>query len=356
MLGPCLASLQGLVDEIVVVDTGSVDDTVAIATSYGARVVHHPWTDDFAAARNVALEHVTAEWVLYIDADERVIDGDRTALESALTATDAVAFRVWLRPSLDSTPYREYRVWRNDPRIRFEGVIHEQVVSAIHEVADTDGATVELLDLFLQHVGYEGDQTRKHHRNLPLLRVRLEQQPDNLFVHHHLARVLDGLDRADEAEAVLVGALEVARRTGHPYGALVYTDLVVRRRARAEPVTELLAEGRRVHPDNLVLAYLEGDDLIDHERYDEAAACFKRILATDTSRLPPDSPSYEERLFGDLTLERLALALFRAGRYAESAAAYAAAEAADPARPEYAIKRQLAERRAASGGGAQPFG
>ena len=48
---------------------------------------------------------------------------------------------------------------------------------------DTDGATVELLDLFLQHVGYEGDQTRKHHRNLPLLRVRLEQQPDNLFVH-----------------------------------------------------------------------------------------------------------------------------------------------------------------------------
>ena len=63
----CLASVQGLVDEMVVVDTGSTDDTVAIAESFGARMGHFPWTDDFAAARNESLRLCTGGWVLVLD-------------------------------------------------------------------------------------------------------------------------------------------------------------------------------------------------------------------------------------------------------------------------------------------------
>ena len=110
-LGPCLESIQGLVDEIVVVDTGSTDESPAIAVACGARVVHHRWRDDFADARNVSLDEAGGQWILYIDADERVVEGSRAYLEARLNGASEAAFRVWLKPRLDSTPYREYRLW-----------------------------------------------------------------------------------------------------------------------------------------------------------------------------------------------------------------------------------------------------
>ena len=75
LLEQCLRSLQGLVDETVVVDTGSTDRTQIIAQEYGARLYEFKWRNDFAAARNHALNQVRGEWVLYIDADERVRPG-----------------------------------------------------------------------------------------------------------------------------------------------------------------------------------------------------------------------------------------------------------------------------------------
>ncbi len=176
-LAACLASLEGIVDDVVVVDTGSVDDTVAIATRLGARVYHHPWTDNFSDARNAALDHAAGRWILYIDADERLRPIARERIVALLDDADEVAFRVWLRPFLGATPAREYRLWRNDPRIRFVGVIHEKVVPAIQAVALADGRGIGLCDLELDHLGYESDQARKHERNLPLLRAQLRAEP-----------------------------------------------------------------------------------------------------------------------------------------------------------------------------------
>jgi tetratricopeptide (TPR) repeat protein len=352
MLPDCLASLRDLVDEIVVVDTGSVDDTVEIAKSCGATIVHHRWSDDFAAARNVSLDHTTGEWVLYVDADERIEPGDHQRVRAMLADATEAAFRVLLKPSIDSTAYREYRLWRNDPRVRFEGAIHERVSTAIHRMAEQDGREIGLIDILIQHIGYEGDQTAKHHRNLPLLRRQLIDEPENLFVWHHLARVLAGLGEADESERVLEQAVAVATAQPHdePLGVLVYAELVERRRARGAPVAELLAEAIASYPSNCVLWYLEGQVLTEASAYDDAIARFDRLLATDTNAFPPGSPSYDERLFGDLAHAGRALALFRAGRFADAADAYASAERLSPATREYTVKRQLAAARAAAAG------
>ena len=193
VLDACLASIREVVDEIVVVDTGSVDDSAEIAARHGARVIHHAWRDDFAEVRNVALDAAQGDWILYIDADERLAPVDRRTVEQLLRGADAVAFRVLLRPQVRSTPYFEYRIWRSDPRIRFHGQIHEKVTPAISAVAAADGRPIDDCRLLLTHVGYEGDQTHKHRRNLPLLRAELAREPDNLFNRHHLARVLTGL-------------------------------------------------------------------------------------------------------------------------------------------------------------------
>ena len=80
----CLASVQGLFDEIVVVDTGSKDRTVEIARSFGARVFDFVWVDDFAVARNAALARATGDYAFWLDADDLVDPPERVKLEALL--------------------------------------------------------------------------------------------------------------------------------------------------------------------------------------------------------------------------------------------------------------------------------
>src|SRR5580658_9036899 len=94
-LDGCLRSLRGLVDEIVVVDTGSSDASVEVARSHGAIVAHEPWQGGFAAPRNRSLELCSGEGILYIDADERVRAGDHEERRRRLAAAvDHAAFRI----------------------------------------------------------------------------------------------------------------------------------------------------------------------------------------------------------------------------------------------------------------------
>jgi tetratricopeptide (TPR) repeat protein len=349
-LAECLTSIRPVVDEIVVVDTGSVDDTPDIALAHGAVLHHHPWRDDFAEARNVALDAAHGQWILYIDADERLQPAERAHVEALLGRDDAVAYRLLLRPSPDSTPYREYRLWRNDPRIRFDGVIHEKVVPAIHAVADADGLGVLVCDLELVHHGYDGDQTRKHRRNLPLLRRQRDIEPENLFVWHHLFRVLEGLGDDAEAERTLEGGLEVARAKpwNDPLAVLLYTDLVRMRLFAGKDPRDLLDEALRLFPDNLVLQWLLARALIVRGRYEEALEPLELIRATDLATLPDRGPSYDEVLFRDLPHESRGLCMFRLGRYAEAAEEYAVALSYAPDNAEYRAKLALSTARSRS--------
>lgn len=349
-LADCLESITGIVDEIVVVDTGSVDGTPDIARSFGATVVAHEWNDHFAEARNVSLDLANGEWILYIDADERLVGADRSDVEKLLTDAPEVAFRILLQPYLDSTTYREYRLWRNDPRIRFDGIIHEKVVPAIHKVSEEDGRPIGLADLKLVHYGYEGDQARKHSRNLPLLRRQLEVEPENLFARHHLARILEVNGDVPGAEEALVAAIETARATGlvDPVAALSYADLIRLRLTRGEDITGLLSEALGAFPDNCVLLWISARKSIDEGNFEDAIGAVDKILAVDWAREPDHGPAYGERLVGEMPWSTKALCLFRLGRYEEAADAYAAAASFAPWDPSYPLKEKLARAKAAT--------
>lgn len=344
-LAACLESVRPVVDDIVVVDTGSTDDTPAIAAAHGARVFHFRWRDDFAEARNAGLDRCRTDWILYIDADERLAPVPRSDVEALLTDAPEVAFRLLLRPVVGSTPYREYRLWRNDPRIRFRSAIHEKVVPAIHAVAAMDRRPIGVCDLLLDHVGYEGDQASKHRRNLPMLRKQVRAEPGNLFVWHHLARVLAGLGQERASEQVLMHAIDISRaKPAVDYcGVLSYSELIGMRMARGEDVTGLIAEARRYYPHNYVLIWQEARTLVAAGRPADALANFDLLLAADLASLPDAGPSYDERLFGEAAHEGRGLCLFRLGRYAEAAAAYQQAEKCAPGNSEYTVKRQLAQ-------------
>ncbi len=359
VLEGCLASIRPVVDEIIIVDTGSTDSSPEIAARHGAQVIDHPWRDDFAQARNVSLDAAQGEWILYIDADERLRHANRETVERLLTGAPEVAFRVLLQPDRRSTPYREYRLWRHDPRIRFVGQIHEKVTSAIAAVSRTDRRPIGNCDLLLEHLGYEGDQAHKHRRNLPLLRAEIPLDPDNLFKRHHLARVLSGLGDDAEAGVVLTQAVEVARRRPQdPVGVLVFTDLVRMRRARGEDAGPLLAEARRRYPTNKLLWWIESAVRISEQRYDEALELLDRLIAVDLASLPDEGPAYDARIFDEFAHEARGVCLFRLGRYADAADAYGRAVARDPANLGYSAKRAVAlgRVRTANGGGCPASG
>jgi glycosyltransferase involved in cell wall biosynthesis len=349
VLGECLESVRGLADQIVVVDTGSVDASVRIARAHGAVVLHRPWDADFSAPRNLGLDHADGQWVLYLDADERVRPLARERLEARLLDTDAIGLRVLLHPFIHATPYFEYRLWRNDPRIRFTGVMHERVVDAIHRAGAADGRPVEdWPELELDHVGYEGDQAAKHARNLPLLEEQLRRTPGAIFYWRHLARVLAGLGRAEEADRALDRAVSLARAEPSPSveGSLAWADLVRLRHERGAEVTGLLAAARSRWPEQWLLRWIEGLVHLDAGRLEPAEDCFMALLTVDVSSLPQDGIAYDERIFGAYAQASLGLTLFRAGRYAEAASAYAEAERSDPGEQEYRVKRLLAQARA----------
>jgi tetratricopeptide (TPR) repeat protein len=113
-------------------------------------------------------------------------------------------------------------------------------------------------------------------------------------------------------------------------------------------VQPLLDEARAAYPDNCMLLFWEGRELISKGAFDEAIDRFDRILDFDPATAPPDGPAYDERVLGELSHEARALALFRAGRYAEAALAYGAAEALAPENPGHAVRRRLAAARAGS--------
>lgn len=239
----CLASLAGVADEIVVVDTGSKDRTVEIAREAGARVCHFEWCDDFAAARNTAVDAATGQWVLSIDADEWIEPAGRPIDVLALTDS-TIAYRVTIENRLDDGRIdreRVTRLFRRLPGIRYSGRIHEQVTHSVAlEVSAGRGRWLDLDDWTLLHDGYQGAVMRareKGARNIKLLEKALNEDPSDSYLRYKLAMelgmpagqsqlrlVLDSLVDASAAElacapwaerALLNGALAMSQVADH---------------------------------------------------------------------------------------------------------------------------------------------
>jgi glycosyltransferase involved in cell wall biosynthesis/tetratricopeptide (TPR) repeat protein len=205
-LGQCLKSVRDLASQIVVVDTGSTDRTVAIAKEYGAEVYSFAWCDDFSAARNAALEHVTGDWVLVLDADEELSAEGREKLKSAMNCAAVMAWRLPLVNVGHEAEGRSFvpRLFRNAPGLFYVGRVHEQVFSSIEVRRAEWGLENRLGDATLIHYGYTAEMTRdrnKIERNLRLLERAVEELPDEPHLLMNLGLELARSGRETEARA-----------------------------------------------------------------------------------------------------------------------------------------------------------
>ncbi|HVS18017.1 MAG TPA: glycosyltransferase family 2 protein, partial [Planctomycetota bacterium] len=202
MLPGCLDSVRGIVDRIVVVDTGSTDRTRKIAQAAGAEVLDFAWCDDFAAARNAGLERVESGYVLVLDADERLAPGARKALEHALrkpefdlgflilhdaARLDAPAGEVVSGRARLGEPILVPRLLRRTPDLAFRGIVHENVSTW------AEGKVARAFEIGIVHLGAVPSlrsERGKAERNLGLLEKRCAAEPDAAVPRSYLAREL----------------------------------------------------------------------------------------------------------------------------------------------------------------------
>jgi glycosyltransferase involved in cell wall biosynthesis len=216
-LARCLRSVESIVNEIIVVDTGSSDGTAALAEEFKAKVFHFDWCEDFSAARNFALAQATSRWILALDADETVTPELAREIKKFIQGKPRIG-----RLKVVSNFKRGGQVFKSQAFVSrlfpagasFEGRIHEQVVSSLPRVN---------LAGELSHDGYL--EVNKSDRNVKMLLAELEHDRANAYLLHQLALEYTSLDRPGDAFPCLQEAYR-SMRAADPFAPNVVVDLI----------------------------------------------------------------------------------------------------------------------------------
>lgn len=296
-----LATVVPWVDELIVVDTGSVDETPRIAEGFGARLGQFSWCDDFAAARNHSLDLATGRWVFWMDTDDTLPEHCGKGLRELLSSgpdDDVLGFVMQVhcpasRPGQDpiepsrlsaATIVDHVKVFRNLPEIRFEGVIHEQVLPSIRQI----GGRVEWTDLFVIHSGSDESPEGRHRkleRDLRLLRKDANLRPNHPFVLFNLGMTLLFAGRSAEAIEPLSKCLRVSN-TGESHLRKAYALLVEALATVRHHENALLKcwEGLGRFPSDAELSFKLGRLLMAEGNWVDAIEAFERISSRPAQR------------------------------------------------------------------------
>ena len=214
-LADCLASVEGFADEMVVVDTGSSDGTVAIAEAAGARVEHIDWPGDFAPARNISLTLLNGDWVLVLDADERLRPEVIPALKALMAQPDVLVINL-LRYEIGAAmaPYSSVsRLFRRHPAIRWSRPYHSMIDDSVRALLETEPQwrIADCSEPAILHDGYRPELlagSDKADRLRQAMQAELDAQPGDPYASAKLGGLLISEGNHEQAIALLRRALE----------------------------------------------------------------------------------------------------------------------------------------------------
>lgn len=285
---PCIESIRPWVDEMIVVDTGSSDETRMIVESYGAKLGYFDWIDDFSAARNKSLELASGEWIFWMDSDDTITPECGKKLRDLADSEHAEATMAYVMqvrcPSNGDSGCSEFTVvdhvkmFRNREDLRFEGRIHEQVLMPIRRI----GGEVVWTDIYVEHSGSEHSlesRRRKNERDLRILRKDLEERPDHPFILFNFAMTYAEIGEFGEALAWLERCLDVSSpEESHVSKALAYQVNCLFQLGRIDDALNTSEMARQLYPDDVELLFREAIALHAMNRYETAIERYRRIL------------------------------------------------------------------------------
>jgi tetratricopeptide (TPR) repeat protein len=226
----CLKSVKPIVDEIVVVDTGSTDRTVEIAEKYGAKIGHFEWCDDFSAARNESLRLATGDWALWIDADEELDEGSFHQMREAVMRPQFAGYYFQIINLMDAQVqastyvHTAIRLFRIIPGVEFTGRIHEQIIGGFK---DRGMVPATLTKGVLRHYGYQQAsmvEKDKINRTISMLQKEVEEFPHEPFHWFNLANAYSVASMTSSAEQAARKCVELIEKDA-PYGPAVFQIL-----------------------------------------------------------------------------------------------------------------------------------
>lgn len=374
----CINSVKGLVNQTVVVDTGSSDNTVEIAKRLGAEVYRFEWVDDFSVARNESLRHAKGDWILVLDADETIAASDLDRIKQLIADNEYDGYALMQRNYTNDT-YREDFVWavndayeessgftgwvprlivrlfRNKPEIRFEGVVHELVEGSIEK----SGGKYFPADIPIHHFSALKAASvlagkPAHYRRT--VRKKLAAEPENPRAWHEMGTVereaenfakakeyfekaieLDDkfveayqslgvccsrLGELDKAIETFKKAIELNEHYPTPFFSL---GVAYHRKGMLNAARDIIVEGLKRKPDdfnamtNLGAIYEQGGNP------EMAVEVLQRVVGIDRSN---------SRAFYNL-----GVALEKLGRFAEAVAAYEKAAELNYIKKDEALRR-----------------
>jgi tetratricopeptide (TPR) repeat protein len=330
----CLESVRSVVDQIVIADTGSTDNTAQIAAEFGATVISIPWEDHFAKARNRALEPMTTDWILVMDADEALEEGTNGSLRSLVESGHDLAgytvpirnyFRaktVWLRGRLggvnndrsgrarEAQSFADHtacRLFRRHPDIRYSGRVHELVDYKIKSL----GMRLGEANFHILHYGQLAGPDlhgNKSHYYRKLGQLKVEDEPANPVAWFELGSLEHTrFQNHEEALRCLYRAVAIAPDLLEAWVSICTIQTGLRNHEAALKALEPLKQD----PSRaFFVSYQSGDLLHDLGRLEEARAAFRRAL-----KLCPVTGTFAHVIEGKLGYVEVRLGRHKSGLF-----------------------------------------
>lgn len=283
----CLQSVKEVVDEIIVVDTGSIDETVTICKRHNAIVIHHTWEDDFAKARNIGIQKAKGDWILWLDADEEW-HGNVENIKAILQTTTASVLSlpvVNFHGESEPVDYDQafilyqYRLFHHNEDITFTDRIHERLLLRDHHTIEC----VKDSSITVHHYGYLKEYVynkQKSERNITLIVQEMEKGNNSPWLRYHLASEYASLKQYYQAfeciNAAIIRFIEAEKKPPSilyrlKYGILVETDNI-------EGAWPAIDKALILYPDYVDLHYYKGYLLNRLGQYEESLKVFERCL------------------------------------------------------------------------------
>jgi tetratricopeptide (TPR) repeat protein len=283
-LARCLTSVQGVVDEIVIVDTGSVDRSIEIAEGFGATILHEEWQGDFATPRNTGIDAATGDWILVLDADEELIDGAR--LKDLLHEEEIEGYClrevnfIGEELGVESVVNSAFRLFRNRPAYRYDGALHEQIMGKVDPVG---GVCTRFVGIEIHHYGYLEPTSRakeKTDRNMAIVMDEVARKPTDSFTLFNAGVEFQRVGDHETALGYFQRSFNELASLKAYYASLLLRNIVASLHSleRWDEALGVLSDALQAYPDFTDLHYLQGQIHTGRREYRAAVKSFRRAI------------------------------------------------------------------------------